>query len=90
MNILTRIERWFLPGEVVRDYGDLQGDPKGTRAAFLCRQEGKLRLVIRNASIAPLGLNKMYSMIDLTPQTLQRLGEIISDAKQHLDKDRVA
>ena len=94
MSILKWFERKLFTGEVVHDYGDLRDERTGiTRlrtSILLCRRKGKLQFVVRNVGTAPLGASAQYSMIDVTPQTLQRLGEIISDAKIQLEKEHVA
>ena len=78
-------------GEVVQDYGNLRDERMGISrfrtSILLCRRKGKLQLVVRNVGTAPLGASAQYSMIDVTPQTLQKLGEIIADAKKQLEKE---
>ena len=94
MSILKWFERKLFTGEVVQDYGDLRDERTGiTRlrtSVLLCRRKGKLQLVIREVGTAPLGASARYSMIDVTPQSLHRLGEIISDAKSRLENEPVA
>jgi hypothetical protein len=94
MNILKWFERKLFTGDVVQDYGDLRDERTGVSrlrtSILLCRRKGRLQLVVRNVGTAPLGASAQYSMIDVTPQTLHRLGEIISDAKKHLEKEHVA
>jgi hypothetical protein len=94
MSILKWFERKLFTGEVVQDYGDLRDERTGiTRfrtSILLCRRKGKLQLVVRNVGTAPLGASVQYSMIDVTPQTLHRLEEIISDAKNRLENEPVA
>ncbi len=94
MSILKWFERKLFTGEVVEDYGDLRDERTGIArlrtSILLCRRKGKLRLVVRSVGTAPLSASAQYSMIDVTPQTLQRLSEIISDAKRQLERERVA
>jgi hypothetical protein len=94
MSILKWFERKLFTGEVVQDYGDLRDERTGIArrrtSILLCRRKGKLQLVVRNVGTAPLGASAQYSMIDVTPQTLQRLSEIISDAKTQLEREHVA
>ena len=93
MSILRWFERKLFTGEIVQDYGDFRDERTGiTRlrtSILLCRRKGKLQLVIRDIGTAPVGASARYSMIDVTPQSLQRLGEIILDAKRQLEKDYV-
>lgn len=94
MSIFKWFERKFFTGEVVHDYGDLHDKSTGISrhrtSILLCRRNGKLQLVVRGVSTAPLAARAQYSMIDVTPQTLQRLSEIISDARTQLDKTHAA
>ena len=93
MNILKWFEKKLFLGEIVQDYGDLQDQRSGIArlrtSILLCRRKGKLQLVVRTVGTAPLGASALYSMIDATPQTLDRFTEIISDAKTHLQNERV-
>ena len=94
MSILRWFERKLFTGEVVQDYGDLRDERRGIArlrtSILLCRRNGKLQLVLRNVGTAPFGASAQYSMIDVTPQTLQRLSEIILDAKRQLEREDVA
>ncbi|EDY16728.1 hypothetical protein CfE428DRAFT_5691 [Chthoniobacter flavus Ellin428] len=94
MSILKWFERKLFTGEVVQDYGNLRDERTGVArlrtSILLCRRKGKLQLVVRSVGTAPLGASAQYAMIDVTPQTLQRLGEIVSDAKTQLEKEHVA
>lgn len=90
MNIFKWFERKLFTGEVIRDYGDLQDDNMGVArlrtSVLLCRRKGKLKLVIRRIGTAPLSASVQYSTIDVTPKTLERLGQIVLDAKQKLEE----
>jgi hypothetical protein len=94
MGILKWFERKLFTGEVVQDYGDLRDANSGIArlrtSILLCRRKGKLQLVVRSVGTAPLAASAQYSMIDVTPQTLQRLEEIVLDAKRQLEKEHVA
>jgi hypothetical protein len=94
MNILKWFERKLFTGDVVQDYGDIQDERTGiTRfrtSVLLCRRNGKLQLVFRNVGTAPLGASAQYSKIDVTPKTLQRLGEIVLDAKAQMERNHAA
>ena len=93
MSILKWFERKLFLAEIVHDYGNLQDDRFGIgrlrTSVLLCRRKGKLQLVVRNIGTAPLGASANYSMIEVTPQTLDRFAEILSDAKRQLENEPV-
>ena len=94
MSILKWFERMLFTGDVIQDYGDLQDERTGiTRirtSVLLCRRKCKLQLVFRNVITAPFGASAQYSRIDVTPKTLERLGEIVLDAKRKMETDHAA
>jgi hypothetical protein len=94
MSILKWFERKLFTGDVLQDYGDIQDGRTGVvrirTRVLLCRRRGKLKLVFRNISTAPFGASAYYSMIDVTPAALGRLGEIVLDAKRKLETDHAA
>ena len=89
MNIFRWLERKIFLGEVVQDYGTIQDQRKGVArlrtSVLLCRRDGQLQFVFRNVGTAPLGASVNYTKIDVTPETLRRLGEILLDAHKHSD-----
>jgi hypothetical protein len=92
MSILKWLERKLFTGEVIQDYGDFRDErtriSRLRTSILLCRRKGKLQLVVRNVGTAPLAASAQYSVIDVTPQTLHRLSEIISDAQKQLERER--
>ena len=90
MSLFKWIERKLWTGDVLQDYGDLQderisGIGRLRTRVLLCRRKGKLKLVFRTTGTTPLSASVYYSMIDVTPASLGRLGEIVLDAKRKLE-----
>ncbi len=92
MSILKWFERKLFTGDVVHDYGDIQDERIGIArlrtSILLCRRKGKLQLVFRHIGTAPLGASVRYSSLNVTPKTLERLGEIVLDARRKLETNR--
>lgn len=86
MSILKWFERKLFTGDVLQDYGEIQDTRKGlTRlrtSVLICRKDNKLQLVFRHTATAPFGAKVQYSTMDLTPQTIQVLQNIVNDAKK--------
>ena len=90
MSIFGWLERKVFLGEVVHDYGVLQDEQKGIArlrtSVLLCRRGGRLQFVFRNVGTAPLGASVNYTKIDVTTETLHKLGDILLDAHRHLQE----
>jgi hypothetical protein len=90
MNPFRWLEQKVFLGEVVEDYGTIQDERiAGTRlrtSVLLCRRRGKPRLVFRLASTAWLAASVQYIRVEVTPETLRRLGEILMDVHKHLNE----
>lgn len=91
--LLKWIEQKFWTGEVVQDYGNIVDDSSGAARVrigiLLCRQKGKLQLIFRRSETAVFGGSVSYMKLAVTPATLERLAEIVVDARQRMDGGRV-
>jgi hypothetical protein len=91
MNIFGWLERKLWLGDIVQDYGTIRDVRKGiTRVVtsiFLFRRQGQLQLVFQDFRTAPFAFRVHYTSVDVTPETLRRLGEVLLDARNHLDED---
>lgn len=84
MGIIRWFESKLFTGEVIRDYGVLdQRRMFGMRlrtSLLLCRRRGKYDLVLRTSAYAVLGASVNYSVLAVTPELIEQLQEIVSDA----------
>ena len=75
----------------LEDYGDFQDEHYGIgrvrTSVLLCRRKHKLQLVFRTTTTSWFGAGVRYIPVDVSPQTLHRLGEVISDAKRVMETE---
>jgi hypothetical protein len=90
MNIFGCFERKLWLGDVVQDYGIIRDARESIArvrtSIFLSRRQGQLQLVFRDFRTAPFTFRVHYTSVDVTPETLRRLGEVLLDARNHLDE----
>ena len=88
MGVLRWMEHKVFLGEVLRDYGVLGerrvGFAKMKISMLLCRRKEQVRLVVRETGVAPFGISANYSLIELTPENVKRLSEIVSDIDSYM------
>ncbi len=85
MSIFKWVEKKLFTGETLKDFGDIQDVRKGIArirtSVSLCKRKGKIQLVFRNLGTSPFGFNSMYAHVDITPESIGKLEEIIAEAK---------
>jgi len=90
MNIFGWLERKLWLGDVVQDYGTIRDSQENIArvrtSIFLSRRQGQLQLIFRDSRTAPFAFIVHYTSVDVTPETLRRLGEVLLDARNHLDE----
>ncbi len=89
MGLFKWLEKRLFTGAILRDYGVFRN--ANLRIAslrtslLLCRRRGKLSIVVRTVGLSPLSASAQYMHIDVTPEALRRLEEMVSDIKSRLE-----
>jgi hypothetical protein len=93
MNVFRWLEQKVFLGEVLEDYGTIDDERIGIArlrtSVLLCRRSDCLRLVFRQVGTAVLGASVRYIKVDVTPESLRILEEILVDARKHLGETPV-
>jgi hypothetical protein len=93
MNIFRWLEQKVFLGEVIEDYGIIQDERTGgarlRTSVLLCRRRGELQFVFRQVGTAMLGASVHYFKVDVTRETLKKLGDILLDAHKHLNEPQI-
>jgi hypothetical protein len=91
MRIFHWLTQRLFTGEILQDFGDVSDDWYGvahSRTSIqLCRRRGRLELVFCNVSTALLAASVRYWTIEVTPQSLERLTEVVSSARRQFEDD---
>ena len=90
MNVFRWLEQRVFLGEVLEDYGTIHDERIGPArlrtSVLLCRRGARLQLIFRQVGTAVLGASVRYIRVDVTPESLRMLGDILLDARKHLDE----
>jgi hypothetical protein len=93
MNAFRWLEQKIFLGDVVEDYGMIQDERLGgarlRTSVLLCRRGGRLQFVFRQVGTAMLGASVRYIKVDVTQETLKKLGDILLDGHKHLNERQV-
>ena len=93
MKLFRWLERKVFLGEVVEDYGVIHdgyiGGAHFRVTALLCRRGKQIQFVFRQAAMAFLGARVSYVKVDVTPESLSKLGEMLRSAHKHSEESKV-
>lgn len=88
MGLLKWFEKKAFLGEIIKDFGIIdENKSMGVRnriSAVMCKKNDKLQLVFRISRMALFGIGVQYVHIDITKESMQKLGDVIQEAKTYL------
>jgi hypothetical protein len=88
LGLFEWFERKVFIGDVIKDYGVVDEKSVGIgrlrTSVVLCRHKGQLKLAFRTTGTSPLSASVNYAMIDATPSTLEKLAEVLQDARSQV------